>query len=588
MYYKDPVKIPSIKGRISRQTTKSGTYIHYVLERVYDNQKKFTVPKRVLIGRLHDDDNDLMLPNERFFELFPSTPRKLRDAAVRCANIQIGPYIVIEKVLQESGLDKLLHKHFGKDAGFLADWISYMIVESRNQGQHYPDYAYTHPLFTTGMRPLSDASISEFFSNVTVDQIRGFLDDWNEKQDHTQRIYISYDSTNKNCQAGDVDLLEFGKAKVDIGERFFNIAVAFDALNKVPLFYEQYPGSINDVSQLQYVVEKAWNFNYRKIGFIIDRGYFSRANIEYMDEHGYQFIMMVKGCKPLVSGLIDEFKGRFEDAPSHVLTNSRLSGITTERQLFPGDEKKRFFHLYFNPYKHAQQWEELNRQVCRMNQEIAKAVGTKLVLAPEYEEFFELLYDKNGTLLHAVVRDQAIGAMMRRLGYFCIVTSEKMTAQEAYDLYTGRDVSEKLFAATKTFLGGKSMRVHSEESLTAKVFAEFVALVVRNRIYNLLKNEMLKLPVRENYMTVPAAIKELEKFAVVRINRTTYQMDYGITKTQRIILRAFGISAQQAEMRAAELAAALAKSDKALLAKAAKEEPESTEDEGFEGALWAK
>ena len=223
-----------------------------------------------------------------------------------------------------------------------------------------------------------------------------------------------------------------------------------------------------------------------------------------------------------------------------------------------------------------------------MNQEIAKAVGTKLVLAPEYEEFFELLYDKNGTLLHAVVREQAVGAMMRRLGYFCIVTSEKMTAQEAYDLYTGRDVSEKLFAATKTFLGSKSMRVHSEASLTAKVFAGFVALVVRNRIYNLLKNEMLKLPVRENYMTVPAAIKELEKFAVVRINRTTYQMDYGITKTQRIILRAFGISAQQAEMRAAELAVALAKSDKALLAKAAKEEPESTEDEEFEGALWAK
>jgi hypothetical protein len=47
-------------------------------------------------------------------------------------------------------------------------------------------------------------------------------------------------------------------------------------------------------------------------------------------------------------------------------------------------------------------------------------------------------------------------------GYFCIVTSEKITAEEALVLYKGRDVSEKLFSGDKTFLGGKSKRVQSE------------------------------------------------------------------------------------------------------------------------------
>ena len=77
----------------------------------------------------------------------------------------------------------------------------------------------------------------------------GFLDDWNKRRDHKQRIYISYDSSNKNCNAGDIELIEYGKAKDDKGIPIFNLALAFDKTNRVPLFYEEYPGSITDVSQ---------------------------------------------------------------------------------------------------------------------------------------------------------------------------------------------------------------------------------------------------------------------------------------------------------------------------------------------------
>ena len=58
----------------------------------------------------------------------------------------------------------------------------------------------------------SDSTVSRFLSSIERDQITGFLDDWNARQDHRQRIYISYDSTNKNSQAGDLDLVEFGHA----------------------------------------------------------------------------------------------------------------------------------------------------------------------------------------------------------------------------------------------------------------------------------------------------------------------------------------------------------------------------------------
>ena len=53
-------------------------------------------------------------------------------------------------------------------------------------------------------------------------------------------------------------------------------------------------GSINDVSQLQLMLDKAYGYGYKKIGFILDRGHFSRSNIKAMDRLGYSFVIMVK------------------------------------------------------------------------------------------------------------------------------------------------------------------------------------------------------------------------------------------------------------------------------------------------------
>lgn len=51
-----------------------------------------------------------------------------------------------------------------------------------------------------------------------------------------EKTYISYDSTNKNCQAGDIDLVEFGHAKEDVGAPIINYSIAYDRNNAVPLY----------------------------------------------------------------------------------------------------------------------------------------------------------------------------------------------------------------------------------------------------------------------------------------------------------------------------------------------------------------
>lgn len=170
------------------------------------------------------------------------------------------------------------------------------------------------------------------------------------------------------------------------------------------------------------------------------------------------------------------------------------------------------------------------------------------------------MYDNEQRLVLAHEKTEAIEKQIERCGYFCIVTSEHMSAQEAYELYYGRDGSEKLFRADKSFLGAHSTRVHSAAAVQAKMLIEFIGLIIRQRMFCLLKNEMLRLNVRKNYMTVPAAVKELEKIELVRVNSGRYQLDHAVTRNQEQILRAFGLTKDHVMKRAAEIAELIAAS----------------------------
>jgi transposase len=128
-----------------------------------------------------------------------------------------------------------------------------------------------------------------------------------------------------------------------------------------------------------------------------------------------------------------------------------------------------------------------------------------------------------------------------------------MTAEGALVLYKSRDVLENLFRGDKTFLGARSMRVHSQESVSAKLFIEFVALIIRNRIYTLLKEEVLRLDIKKNFMIVPAALRELEKIEMVRRGNGLYRLDHAVTKTQKTILHAFGLDESAVQQKATEI-----------------------------------
>ena len=557
MFLKYKVDIPVVPGKLVRKKRGGHTYIEFEYDRIYDPVKQYTYPKRASIGRVDPENQNRMTPNENFLKYFPDAdiPEEI-DRSERSPYLNIGPYVVLQKLIRDSKLREILGEYMDeKDTGFLLDLACYSIIEENNAGQYYPDYAYEHALFTPDMKIYTDSKISDFFQKLKPEQLVGFLNSWNKSKNKRQKIYLSYDSTNKNCQAGDIDLLEHGNAKTDVSLPIFNYSVACDSANREPLFYELYPGSINDISQLTCMIDKAHGYGYRNIGFILDRGYFSKANLEYMEKNGYSFLIMVKGMKDFIREIVIENQGSFENSRGKYIDRYDLYGTTVRHLLYEGDAKKRNIHIYYSDGKAYGEKQEIKQKIRRLKKYLDGCVGKECVaFGPEIMKYFYLNFEQDGkTLKLAEENASAVEKELSLAGYFAIVSSENMTAREAIELYKSRDVSEKLFRSDKSYLGNKSMRVYSDEALSSKVFIQFIALILRSRIYIALKEKSEKMLKRPNYLTVPAALKELEKIVMIRQLDGVYRLDHAVTATQKTILDAFGLNEGNVRYQAKEI-----------------------------------
>ena len=560
MYLDYFVEVPDEKGKITFREKGNAKYVYFEYERVYDPKRKYTTVKRSTIGKLSDEDPNKMRPNENFRRFFPEvqTPEDRADFG-RSSALKAGAYMVIEKVVKDLGLDEKLKTVFGaRNSGLILDLAAYSIITENNAAQYYPDYAYQHPLFTPNMKAYSDSTISDFLRDLSEDQRQMFLNLWNAERSKRERIYLSYDSTNKNCEAGDISMLEYGAANVDAGLPIFNYAIGYDVKNREPLIYEKYPGSINDVSQLQYMLAKVKGYGYSNIGFILDRGYFSKENLKFMDENGFAFIIMVKGIKDFIQDQIRKQKGSFESDWQNQIADFGVYGKTVHTFVYASDCRKRYVHIYYSAAKAAGERARFEASIQQMQGFLDAHRNEDREFGATFEKYFFLHRDKeSGVFVYAEPKLSVIRDELELCGYFAIITSEKMNAKQAIRLYKNRDASEKLFRADKSYLGNGVLRVASQEAADNKIFIGFLALIIRCRIYTALKDKVSTMAKKPNYFTVPAAIRELEKIELCRQLDHVYRMDHAVTKTQKEILSAFGIEASRVKYQAACISDAL-------------------------------
>ena len=62
---------------------------------------------------------------------------------------------------------------------------------------------------------------------------------------------------------------------------------------------------------------------------------------------------------------------------------------------------------------------------------------------------------------------------------------------------------------------------------------------------------------KQNYMTVPAALKELEMIELLKGGDCDYILDYAVTATQKAILKAFDMTSENVQIQAREISSDL-------------------------------
>lgn len=159
MYFDFRVSIPKEKSKIYERTIKGVTYINYEYDRIYKPDKKYNIPKRTTIGKKCDDDPSMMYPNPNFLTYFPDVELPGNEGRTdRSSCLRIGTFMVLEKLMTESMLDKIVSSIYNDDrrTGLFLDLVAYYLTTENNAGQYYPDYAYNHPLFTPEYKIYSD------------------------------------------------------------------------------------------------------------------------------------------------------------------------------------------------------------------------------------------------------------------------------------------------------------------------------------------------------------------------------------------------------------------------------------------------
>lgn len=74
---------------------------------------------------------------------------------------------------------------------------------------------------------------------------------------------------------------------------------------------------------------------------------------------------MCKGCKPLVSSLIELHRGTFDSYRTCMIDNYHIYG-TTRHSIFTREQKERYCHLYVSSAKMATEWEKIEVELDKM------------------------------------------------------------------------------------------------------------------------------------------------------------------------------------------------------------------------------
>jgi transposase len=226
-------------------------------------------------------------------------------------------------------------------------------------------------------------------------------------------------------------------------------------------------------------------FGYDKIKLVMDRGFYSEANINDLYHNHLKFLIAAKKSLKFVEAELDRVRDsirswiNYNQKHDLYAVSAKIDWNYSQERPYKGDilrEKRRMYmHLYFSSERALEDEKNFNTLLCRLQEELEN--GTTL---PEHDRLYAKYFDVTTTPVRGtkvIAREDALAEARKNYGFFVLLSNEVKEAIAALEIYRNKDLVEKAFGNLKERLNFNRTAVSSDQSLDGKLFVEFIALI---------------------------------------------------------------------------------------------------------------
>jgi transposase len=461
--------LEAIMSQIKQTNKRTGIEYVYESESYWDKNKKQSRYKpRKLIGHI----------DKATGELVPNRAIKARQADPLSKRLFCGTAHLLENLSQQIALAADLTNAFPGIARAIMSVSQYFLSEGSSTMARFSRWSRTHahPLG----QEMNSQQLSKLFESISQNGLEAFL---GARIQRAGDEYWFYDTTSISSYSEFIESVRWGKNKDNVPLPQLNIAAVMDAGSKLPVYFKNIAGNINDVSMMRSLLADVGQLGAGRMRLCLDRGFYSKGNIDALMKEHMKFLIGLKTSYSYVNDAIEKHskdlrEWRNYDGGAHVFgicvpheweyeqVHSRTGKI--EKAV-----KRAYLHLYYMPERAVKDEEELARLLKHLSDELEhnhRNDGHERL----YERYFKRM--RGGKI---VGREEVIEAERAKFGYFALLSNDAvLSAKDALETYRAKDMIEKAFGDIKGRLDFRTPKVENTETLRGKLVCVFIALIL--------------------------------------------------------------------------------------------------------------
>ena len=506
---------------------KTGAVYAYSVKSYWDKEKKAPRNKQVCLGRV-DPDTKEIIPSKRRKKV---VERAAAAPGVTVTSRVAGPFLLLEKLTQEHGLEALLEKCFPEDHQLILSLIYYIVHKggALSRAESW-SASCLHPFDDI----IPSQRISELLARLSEDERQRFLSLWLA---HVQENdWLCCDITSVSSYARHNEYTHFGYNRDGDSLPQINLAMLFGQKSRLPAHYRRLPGNISDVTTLRTTAKSLDYLGSGGLHFVLDRGFYSKANIDDLFARRHKFTIAVPAGRKWVEKILDKHCDNITSPRNYIMTgDDEALYAATEFYRWGEHNHRSWLHVFYNAERAAGDFDRLTRQLIDAKEALLAGKTLENINANLRRYLIVRETPKRGLWID--FNDEEIEKYRKRYsGFFCIMSNKIQSAEEALATYRNKDVVENCFDDLKNHLDMKRLRVHSAPAMDGRLFLQFLALIYVSSIRTRIKgDEKLK------YFTAAKVMEEMETLVRVKYSNRYGQVFTETTPVQRRILELFDI-----------------------------------------------